>query len=106
MNTYYLLANGQPNDRAIYYTGTYTGNGSEFWGHVNEAYRFNNLSEVFERIEKEGCIASQIIVEVAECTWNIIQKGADDYWHNRPSTDKEVFLRFNTVSYITNSRKA
>lgn len=105
MATFYLLANGQPGDRAVYYTGKESAYGGELWGNVHEAYRFNTLDEVFDRIKYDGCTASPIIVEMFDTTWEIIQKGIKDYKNGIKSTERNVMHKFNTVSYITNSKK-
>lgn len=104
MKAYYLLANGQPNDRAIYYTGVEHWKGGEFWGNVAEAYKFETLDKVFEQIKYEGCTASPIIVEVLDCTLEVIKRGYEDCKNNVESTDRDVMNRYNTVSYITNSK--
>lgn len=103
MKKWYLLANGQPDDRAIYYTGQQTFHGGELWGNINDAYRFENLDEVFERITKEGCTASPIIVQIYDCTWDIIVTGFEDCMRGEQTDARKVYHKYNTVSYITNS---
>ena len=101
--SWYLLANGQPEDRAVYYTGQQAFHGGELWGNVNDAKRFDTLEEVFDRIRKEGCTASPIIVEIYEVTWDIIVTGFEDCMRGEQTDARKVYHRYNTVSYITNS---
>lgn len=101
---YYLLAVGQPNDRAIYYTGENDFHGGEVWGNVFDAHKFDTLSEIFSQIEKEGCTASPIIVQVYEYTWDIIRQGMIDFNNGVKSNEREVMHKYNTISYITNSK--
>lgn len=97
----YLLANGQPNDRAIYFTNEESYQGGMIWGNVEDAYQFDNLDELFDKIKCDGCTASPIIVEVYDETWRRIQEAAKD----KNSEYRNLYFNFNTVSYITNSRK-
>ena len=102
----YVLAEGQPGGRAVYYTGKEDFHGGQLWGNINDAYRFETVDAAFEQLKKNNCIwAGNIIKEIPDCTWTVIEKGYEDYRNNRQSTDRDVFHKFNTVSYITNSRK-
>lgn len=105
MYSTYVLANGQPDDRAIYYTGKEDFHGGELWGNINDAERFKDIQEIFDYIKKDGCTASPIIVEIYDCTWKVIEQGYKDLMAGQMSRDREVYHRYNTVSYITNSQK-
>lgn len=98
---WYLLANGQPGDRAVYYTGQQAFHGGELWGNVNDAKRFETLEEVFGVIS--DCTASPIIVQIYDVTWNIIQNGFNDIMSGEDTDARKVYCKWNTVSYITNS---
>ena len=98
---WYLLANGQPGDRAVYYTGQQAFHGGELWGNVNEAKRFETLEEVFGVIS--DCTASPIIVQVYDVTWDIIQNGFKDLMNGEDTGARKVYCNWNTVSYVTNS---
>ena len=104
MRASYVIANGQPNDRAIYYTGEQDFHGGELWGNIHEAYRFESKEDVIARVLKEDWTASPIIVEIYDCTWKIIEQGYKDLRAGEMSSDREVYHRYNTVSYITNSQ--
>lgn len=104
MKTYYLLANGQPDDRAVYYTGKRCSHGSQLWGNVTDAYKFERLDDVFEVIRKKGGLSTFIIVEVFESTLKIIERGFEDCINNVESIDRNVMNSYNTVSHITNSK--
>ena len=101
----YVIANGQPNDRAVYYTGKEDFHGGELWGNIDDAYRFESREAVIEQVMKDDWTASPIIVEVMNCTWEVIERGCKDLWEGRQSSDRDVYHRYNTVSYITNSQR-
>lgn len=106
MYSTYVLANGQPDDRAIYYTGKEDFHGGELWGNINDAYRFESKEEILNHLMKEDFTCARfIIIEIMDCTWKIIEQGYRDLWAGRQSADREVYHRYNTVSYITNSQK-
>lgn len=103
MNSYFLLANGQPNDYAVYYTGEMYWQGGMLMGDVLEAKRFEKLEDVFKVIKNVTC--APIIIEVFECTFEVLEQGKKDYRAGKNTTAREVYHKYNTVSYITNSAK-
>lgn len=106
MKSYFLVANGQPNDRAVYYTAQESFHGGELWGNINDAYKFESKEELLLYLAKlDGFDLSRIIiVRIADVTMDKCIKGFDDCMHSIKSDERELFHKFNTVSYITNSR--
>lgn len=106
MKHYYLLANGQPNDRAIYYTGEEDFHGGELWGNINDAYKFERIEDVFEYLKKDGGYSTSIIVRIADVTIDRCLKGYQDIMSGNNDTDEARLMhKYNTVSYITNSER-
>lgn len=99
----YLIANGQPGDRAIYYTGKEDFHGGELWGNINEAYAFESKSAVFEYLRHSSFTAAPIIVQIADMSFNRCKTGYDDLMNGIESPERQLFHKFNSVSYITNS---
>lgn len=106
MRYFYLLANGQPNDRAIYYTGQEAFHGGELWGNIHEAHRFESLADVCYHIaNRNDACASPIIVEIADVTFDKCVQGYKDFMNGFSTEAKGLMHKYNTVSYITNSIK-
>lgn len=107
MRNYFSIAYGQPNDRAVWYTGKYTFHGDIYNGNVEDAYRFENMEEVCAYLVKHpyDAMNGAIVVMIADVTWDILYKGAEDYKHNRQSDYRKLYHKYNHVSYITNSAR-
>ena len=106
MRYYYAIAYGQPNDRAVWYTGKYTFHGDIYDGNVEEAYRFGSMGEVCAYLVKNpyDAMNGAIVVMIADVTWDRIYQGAKDYKANIQSEYRDLYHKYNHVSYITNSK--
>lgn len=103
---YYLIAQGQPGDRAIYYTGLYTMRGEEVWGNAGDAYWFKSQAEALKfLVGRDLECPANIIVPVADVTLRRIMHGREDWLDDKHTELADLFHKFNTISYITNSRK-
>lgn len=104
---YFLVATGQPNDRAIYYTNQESFHGGELWGNFDSAYRFESKQELLEYLSKISSfdLGRVIIVEIAEVTWDKCIQGYKDLWKGLDTEARNLYHKFNTVSYITNSAR-
>lgn len=105
MRNYFIIAYGQPNDRAVFYTGQYTFHGDIFNGNIEDAHLFEDMDEVCAYLAKHpydamnGCV----IKMVADVTWERIQKGYQDYQNNVQSEYRSLYHKYNHLSYLTNS---
>lgn len=103
----YVIAFGQPDDLAVYYTGRTESHGDEILGYVTDAYKFNTVKEVTEHmLKRPNDLLRMIIIEIPDCTWEILEKGFNDREtdHGTYTDEARVWVKFNSVSYITNSR--
>lgn len=104
MRYYYVLGDGQPNDRAVYFTNTTTAYGDGYWGDITEAYLFNNMSEVAERLIKCPELRC-FIIEIADVTLERCKEGKQNLLTgNLDNEYTDLFRKFNTVSYALNSK--
>lgn len=102
----YMIAEGQPNDRAVYYTGQEAFHGGELWGNVEEAKLFDSMKDVAEFLMKRNDLRL-IITEISDVTFEKVKQGYKDLWkeETRKSEAAMLYHKFNTVSYITNSER-
>lgn len=98
MTSFYLVAYGQPNDRAVY-----VGENPSILENIEGAKKFNSWEDACIYLSQHNELRAMVI-EVADVTLQIIRQGYIDFMAGIQSSYREVYHNYNTVSYIMNSR--
>ena len=101
----YVIATGQQDNRAVYYTGSNTYKGEELWGNIVDACVFDNMEEVCKFISHRHQDTCLIIVNIPEITLTKCLSGHYDIINGDYNTDDaKLYRNYHSVSYITNAR--